>query len=976
LLQKKKKMSAASSESSSLSNFRAFKDAQLMGKVSAGKLRTFATYKDKMYVGTKDGHVLLYSVLASDKSTANVARYESELLKKKSLGRGKKPVQQLECIGALGQLAVLCDGRVEMLEMRSLDSLKTLTLPKSAGTSSVGLFCSGTLSSKKGIRGVSDYHVCVQAKRKLYLYRVLNLAAPIKEIALQEAPVRMVWRAGRVYMAFRRTYAELNLADEQLTMLAQFSSRSEPQIKLLRDGVLCVVDGRGHVYSFESHRQRVPDGGIAWRMEPIAIGYRHPYVIGVHRDASAEVHNVVDGRLMQTMGGAGWLAVRDDGDALMVASHDGVYVLPPVAIGEQVRALLADKRVDRALDLFAEVAGAEPDYETRLRDVHRDAATVLFCNMQFALAFRLWTTSSVDPRDVIAFYPDLLVGELRYRSTLTMPPLSLGSLGDADSSSGSLSIGAVVHANMAPGTGQAELRRHIDDAHQCLTRYLGAMLPHLAVSFERAVAVAVQTALLKLFAELHPERLGSLLPLDVPVASSSSPSASSVHSAIQFVHFDDAKRWLEQHRCHHALGRLCAARGHEREALDVWKQIGFGKLKSDAEPKISTQSGTKSTVALLSRTGDEQLVWEYAKWILDYEHNLGIAIFTSTQRGTPLSPVKVLEFLSPRGAELRQSYLEYLIEHERNEEERYHTKLALLYLDTIIPLLPSGGGGGASSAAEAPVPAGSEGGLLGRTRLKLVRLLDTSTHYNVATVLTRVRDVPLHDEQVILYSKLGQHIVALELLVHRFKDAERAEAYCQRHSRADPDVFVKLLRLYLDSMSASGASSSAAAAASSAAALAAAYEEDDGEGVAGAIVDAEQLISSAALKLLNSYGHKLSPVAVMRLLPPSMPLVAILRYLRTTLAMSHHKYRDGQVMHNLLKAENYLQQERIARLQEHFVIIDQHTLCHVCEKRIGDRVFARYPNGVIVHFKCFSDPHVDPLTQRNFLERPFTLASN
>jgi len=53
-----------------------------------------------------------------------------------------------------------------------------------------------------------------------------------------------------------------------------------------------------------------------------------------------------------------------------------------------------------------------------------------------------------------------------------------------------------------------------------------------------------------------------------------------------------------------------------------------------------------------------------------------------------------------------------------------------------------------------------------------------------------------------------------------------------------------------------------------------------------------------------------------------------------------------------------------------YVIITPDRTCPVCHKRLGDTWFARFPNGVVCHFKCFSDPTVCPATGQKFSLRP------
>ena len=50
------------------------------------------------------------------------------------------------------------------------------------------------------------------------------------------------------------------------------------------------------------------------------------------------------------------------------------------------------------------------------------------------------------------------------------------------------------------------------------------------------------------------------------------------------------------------------------------------------------------------------------------------------------------------------------------------------------------------------------------------------------------------------------------------------------------------------------------------------------------------------------------------------------------------------------------------------VVVEDERACRVCHTRIGNKMFAVYPNGVLVCYKCFSkhDPHICPLTGTSF----------
>ena len=82
------------------------------------------------------------------------------------------------------------------------------------------------------------------------------------------------------------------------------------------------------------------------------------------------------------------------------------------------------------------------------------------------------------------------------------------------------------------------------------------------------------------------------------------------------------------------------------------------------------------------------------------------------------------------------------------------------------------------AAAGAPhVKAGSEPGLLGATRAKLLSFLDSSNYYHAEALLARFPLDDLYEERAVLLAKLGQHEAALSIYVHTLKDMQTAETY-------------------------------------------------------------------------------------------------------------------------------------------------------------------------------------------------------
>jgi len=72
------------------------------------------------------------------------------------------------------------------------------------------------------------------------------------------------------------------------------------------------------------------------------------------------------------------------------------------------------------------------------------------------------------------------------------------------------------------------------------------------------------------------------------------------------------------------------------------------------------------------------------------------------------------------------------------------------------------------------------------------------------------------------------------------------------------------------------------------------------------------------------------------------------------------------VERSLRMRANLLLAHTVALSRSHPICIDRETKCSVCSKRIGDKVFAVYPNGVLCHFKCMQSRHVCPVSGVDF----------
>ncbi|KAK6306818.1 hypothetical protein J4Q44_G00219660 [Coregonus suidteri] len=241
------------------------------------------------------------------------------------------------------------------------------------------------------------------------------------------------------------------------------------------------------------------------------------------------------------------------------------------------------------------------------------------------------------------------------------------------------------------------------------------------------------------------------------------------------------------------------------------------------------------------------------------------------------------------------------------------------------------------------VAAGKEEGDLGEFRKKLVCFLEVSTSYEPGRLISDFPFDGLLEERALLLGRMGKHEQALFIYVHVLKDTHMAKEYCHRHYDQDTDrnkdVYLSLLRMYLSP------------------------PDVHCLGPIKMELSAPQANLKAALQVLELHHSQLNTTKTINLLPANTQIREIRVFLESVLEEKAQRKRFDQVLKSLLQAEFLrVQEQRIFHQQVKCTISEEKT-CRVCKKKIGNSAFARYPNGVVVHYFCCKDRGVCPIEQ-------------
>ncbi|KAG0575358.1 hypothetical protein KC19_VG339500 [Ceratodon purpureus] len=128
----------------------------------------------------------------------------------------------------------------------------------------------------------------------------------------------------------------------------------------------------------------------------------------------------------------------------------------------------------------------------------------------------------------------------------------------------------------------------------------------------------------------------------------------------------------------------------------------------------------------------------------------------------------------------------------------------------------------------------------------------------------------------------------------------------------------------------------------------------------------------AAVRLLHCHGASLDPLKVLEALSPEMSLSMASQTLSRMLRARVHRHREGQIVKHINRHNNL--EARVERVEERSrqVCITDDTTCGRCRARIGTKLFVLFPDDSIVCYKCsrLYGEHISPITGQDFSKEP------
>ncbi|KAG5857316.1 hypothetical protein ANANG_G00018160 [Anguilla anguilla] len=723
-------------------SLKAFTPTLILEKPTTGKERDKSSIQcleacgRNLYIGGKDSLVQHFVLLDEGGSGTEGKGAGIREARRRQLG-SRSPVSQLGAVPFLNHLLALSDGSLVALNMFSLEPLPGLRKIRSvsffrlrwAAASSrpdlvVQLF---TASARK--RAVSVHSVSVDRWECL------------REVALPQEPLGLAVDGSCLCVAASDRYF---LHDCEGGATIDLFPHDLP-----KQGIIVDAIGKGEflLHSPGSLGMFVTSTGVSHRppiqwLEGVLGAVVHfPYVLTLSSEA-LHIYSMLDQRLKQTIPQNRAKGLLSTPERVYVFSEREVHSLSPVAMEEQIKALVASERVDEALDFVQGVQSllSKDTYEVLHRNLTCTVGFVKFYEESFSEAKNLFIKGNLDPREIITLYPEqrLLCEDFISQHTPVFNAKDLRAL--------------------------KEDRATFERYQSFLTNFLREVR---WADQSRDCRQDVDGALLKLYVE----------------GESDADLVELLSSANDCV-LSTCVPYLAHHKRFYALGLLHQSHGQDDNAIQTWVDIVDGNA-----PDAVSSVAYEQVVNSLSRQKRGQLIWKFADWALQKSQEVGVQIFTRREEDQdPLEEEEVLSFLKKYPLAL-VLYLEHLIFTLKSKKERHHTLLAMTYITQVLEVTEKGDGSDRTSNS---------------TRDKLQQFLWKSTLYSTVALQEQIQGTSLHLERAILHGVAGEHRKALQLLVHWEKDLRAAEDYCRTVTSNQPKEFGNslyhaLLDIYLDS---------------------------------------------------------------------------------------------------------------------------------------------------------------------------------
>ncbi|XP_071515409.1 vam6/Vps39-like protein [Panulirus ornatus] len=856
------------------------------------QIEAVTAYDGNLVVGTRQGHLLMYTV-----TPGTTRRWDVALLcSNKNFSR--KPIVQVAVIPEHQIIVSLSDNVVSVHDLTVFNLPLLCTMTQTKGATAFDLDIKHHVSLTGDAVVTVRLVVAVRRKLQLFYWKARKFHQLREDLALPDVPRALTWCMEAIAVAFKHEYWLVKLTGEQKELFATGRSQ-EPLITRMVDGEQLALAHDKETIFVNAAGNATCSYTLKWVEQPLALAYDKPYLIAIlsktieikttEPQITVQVLNLDKPKLLvvghSTKGKS----------QVYVASTSHVWCLHTIPISQQIPQLLAEKQFGLALKLVDVWDEAEDAKNQMQKHIQHLQAIHLFCSKKYPEAMELFFSLNTDLPFVIGMFPDMVPEE--YRSRLRYPyPIPVLSGTDLEQA-----LQSLVHflLQIRPQLSISDSRLRTEDSTDSNFSSAAASLKSRNEKLQ-----IIDTTLLKCYLQTNDSLVQPLL--------------QKRDSRVSVV---EGERVLRHAHKYAELVILLQTRGLHQRAL----QLLIRHAKRPDSPLI----GHHHTVAYLQNLGPEHidLIFEYGGWVLKLHPEDGLKIFigdkSSLGEVDQLPRPKILNFLKKTEKSLVIPYLEHVIEEWGDTTPLLHNELIHQYRDLIT----------APHLSSDPADVEEEKGRRKIVHEKLLKFLNRSEYYTAATLLVHFPYDSLHEERAVLLGRLSQHHQALSIYINTLRDTQAALSYCQKHytaSGSGSEVYLMLLKLLVSPV--------------------------EGKSPAGSPLkqqQTKQLDVETILELLQNYLHCIDLGQALKVLPDEVTVQLLKPFIHASLNCASTVCRQKQIARGLTQSLKLQTSEELVACQRLKILLSEYTYCAVCSKRFTKHsAFAWYPNGDIVHFSC------------------------
>jgi len=710
------------------------------------QIEALTSHGDQLFVGTKQGHLLMYSV------TFGVAGDPQVQLLRSNKYFSKKPIMQLAVVPEYSILVALTENQVSVhdidMAVTNFPTISQVTKTKGTNLFALDVVRTKTLTGETAV--AVRMVAAVRRKLQFYYWKNRKFHELREDISVPDIPKSIAWCKESVCVGFRGEYSLLKLGGQEMCELFPTGKNQEARVTLLQDDRFAL--GKDEQTTFISTDGNMNLQAVQWSEVPLDMIHDQPYLISV-LSKNIEVRTDEPRILIQSIElPKPRLVSCSRQGKVFCASQNIVWCLKMVPVSEQVPQLLKDKQFELAITVANICDETLSDKTRRIQHIQTLYAFDLFCNTKFRDSMDVFYKLNIDPSHVIGLIGGLLPVE--YQEKLSYPDTP-PSLQGRELENGLLALIEFL----------TQVRHKLNNAATPKTLDpLPIVEGVIVIKAKKQAMQIIDTTLLKCYLQTNDALVASLLRLKD-----------------NNCHREETERALKRASKYIELVIFYNTRGLHREALEL--------LRKHSSKSDSILRGHNRTLTYLQNLGADHidLVCEFSTWILESNPEDGLSIFTEDVDTVENLPrPRILDFLLKTAKDLVIPYLEHLILVWKETNNLFHNSLILQYKDELFTRYQNV----AEDIPDSDV-AGSD-----HTRRKLMNLLQQQpVCYNPDAVLSQFPFNCLYEERAVLLGGAGHHRQALIIYIHVLGDLSAALAYCARHSGPGSKVYQDLVSL-------------------------------------------------------------------------------------------------------------------------------------------------------------------------------------